>query len=107
VSSEWPCGSELHEAINLGVKQALVVVATHYEINLERVCEGYVLPDECDLTEAKMQMLIDAVNGPGSALEFHFEDEVVPLVSSPSVGSYSAVGPPDGSKGDLPPPSAP
>jgi hypothetical protein len=46
--------SELYEVVNLGVKRALAVVASHYEINLEWVCEGYVLPNECDLAEAKM-----------------------------------------------------
>jgi hypothetical protein len=57
--------SELCEAVHLGVKRTLVVVASHYEINLERVCEGYVLPDEHDLAEAEMQRLNDAVEGPG------------------------------------------
>lgn len=35
--------SKLHEAIHLRVKRALAVVSSHYEINLERVCEGYIL----------------------------------------------------------------
>jgi hypothetical protein len=36
------------------VKRALVMVASHYEIDLERVCDTYVLPDEPELaaTEA-------------------------------------------------------
>jgi hypothetical protein len=34
---------ELRYAVHLGVKRVLVVVASHYEIDLERVCEGYVL----------------------------------------------------------------
>jgi hypothetical protein len=46
--------SELREAVHLRVKRALAVVASHYEINLEWVCQGYVLPDERDLTEAEM-----------------------------------------------------
>jgi hypothetical protein len=46
--------SKLREAVHLGVKQVLVVVASHYEINIERVCEGYVLPDERDLAEPEM-----------------------------------------------------
>jgi hypothetical protein len=32
----------------------LVVVASHYEIDLERVCMGYVLPNESDLADAEM-----------------------------------------------------
>jgi hypothetical protein len=35
--------SELLKVIHRGVKRVLVVVVSHYEINLERVCEGYVL----------------------------------------------------------------
>lgn len=46
--------SELYEEIHLRVKRALAVAASHYEINLERVCEGYILLDERDLVEAKM-----------------------------------------------------
>jgi hypothetical protein len=46
--------SELCEVVHLRVKRALAVIASHYEINLERVCEGYVLPDEHDLAEAEM-----------------------------------------------------
>lgn len=58
--------SELREAVHLGVKQALAVVACHYEINLERACEGYVLSDERNLAEAEMQRLTDVVEGSGS-----------------------------------------
>jgi hypothetical protein len=45
---------ELWGAVHLGVKRALVMVASHYEIDLERVCDTYVLPDEPELaaTEA-------------------------------------------------------
>jgi hypothetical protein len=46
--------SKLREAVHLRVKRAFAVVASYYEINLERVCEGYVLPDEDDLTEAEV-----------------------------------------------------
>lgn len=46
--------SELLKVIHLGVKRALVVGASHYEINLERVCEGHVLPNKRDLAKAKM-----------------------------------------------------
>lgn len=36
------------------MKRASAVVTSHYEINLEQVCEGYVLPGERDLAEAEM-----------------------------------------------------
>jgi hypothetical protein len=77
------------------------VVASHYEIDLERVCKGYVLPDEPDLTDAEMLGLVDVVEGPGSSLARHFEAEVVPPIPSPA-----AVVPPSDSKGGvLPPPT--
>lgn len=40
---------ELHGVVHLGVKWALAVVTSHYEIDLERVCDDYVLPDEPEL----------------------------------------------------------
>lgn len=92
--------SELHEAIHLGVKRALAVVASNYEIDLEQVCEGYVLLDEHNLAEAEMQRLTDAVEGPRSALASHFEGEVILPALSP------AAAPPSDSKGGaLPPPA--
>jgi hypothetical protein len=36
------------------VKRALAVVSSHYEIDLERVSEGYVLPEGDDFTEAEV-----------------------------------------------------
>jgi hypothetical protein len=95
--------SELHEVVHLRVKQTLAVVASHYETNLERVCEGYVLPDEDDLTET-VRRHINVVEGPGSALARYIEDEVVPPVSPPPAGSYSTVAPPDDVKDDASPP---
>jgi hypothetical protein len=99
--------SELREAVHLGVKRALAVVTSHFEINLERVCKGCVLSDERDLVKAEMQRLTNTVEWSGSALAIHFEDEVVSPVSSPPVGSYSAAVPPDALEVDaLLPPAA-
>jgi hypothetical protein len=92
--------SELHEVVHLRVKRALAVVASHYEIDLERVCEGYVLLDEHNLAKAEMQRLTDAVEGPRSALASHFEGEVILLALSPAV-----VPPSDSEGGALPPPA--
>jgi hypothetical protein len=39
------------------------MVASHYEIDLERVCKGYVLPNEPELATTKMRRLNDAVEG--------------------------------------------
>jgi hypothetical protein len=44
---------ELHGAVHLGVKWALAVVASHYEIDLERVCDSYVLPNKPELAAAQ------------------------------------------------------
>jgi hypothetical protein len=96
--------SELREAVHTGVKRALAVVASHYKIDLEWVCEGYIFPGEDDLAEAEVRRLSDVVKRPGSALACHFEEEMVPLVSPPEVGSYSVVTPPNDIDGDASPP---
>jgi hypothetical protein len=92
--------SEIHETVHLGVKRALAIVASHYEINLERVCEGYVLPDDHDLAKTERQRLTDAVEGLGSALASHFEGEVISPTPSPAI-----VPPGDSKDGTLPPPT--
>lgn len=97
--------SELRDAVHTRVKRALAIVTSHNEIDLERVCEDYILPDEDYLAEAEVQRLTDIVEGPGSTLAHHFEEEVVPLVSPPSAGSYSVVTPPDNAEGAASPPS--
>jgi hypothetical protein len=35
----------MHRALHLGVQKALGVVRSHYEINLEAVAKGYVVPE--------------------------------------------------------------
>lgn len=65
--------SKLCEAVHTGVKWALAVVASHYEVDLERLSEGYILPDEDDLAEAKIQRLTDFIEGSGAVLACPFE----------------------------------
>jgi hypothetical protein len=84
------CGVNSAKAVHTVVKRMLAVVASHYEIDLERVWEGYILPDEDDLVEVEVQRLTDVIEGPSSALAHHFKEEVVPLVCPPGVRSYSA-----------------
>jgi hypothetical protein len=43
--------SELCEALHMGVKWALAIVASHYEIDLKQVSECYILQEGDDLTE--------------------------------------------------------
>jgi hypothetical protein len=38
--------SRLREALHHGVRWAFAVLASHYDMDLERVSEGYCLPDE-------------------------------------------------------------
>jgi hypothetical protein len=35
----------MHRALHLGVKKALGVVRSHYEVNLEAVASGYIVPE--------------------------------------------------------------
>jgi hypothetical protein len=76
------------------VKRALVVVASHYEIDLERVCDDFVLPDEPELAAAEGQRLMDTVEGPRTLLAHHFEDEALPLPPSPTATEPPAGPPP-------------
>jgi hypothetical protein len=81
------------------VKRVLAVIASHYEINHEWVCEGYILLKEDDLAEVEVRRLAGVVERSGSALARHFEEEVVPPVSPLGVGSYSTATPPDDKEG--------
>jgi hypothetical protein len=40
--------------------------------------------------EVEVRRLVDATEGPGATLALHFDEKVVPPVSSLSAGSYSA-----------------
>jgi hypothetical protein len=46
----WALGghvyNRLHGALYHGVRRAFAVLASHYDMDLERVSEGYCLPDE-------------------------------------------------------------
>jgi hypothetical protein len=70
----------LREALHHGVKRAFAVLASHYDVDLERVSEGYCLPDEEEAALAEVQRLDAAVEGPSTALASSFEVEILPLV---------------------------
>jgi hypothetical protein len=38
--------SRLRGALHHGVRRAFAVLASHYDVDLERISEGYCLPDE-------------------------------------------------------------
>jgi hypothetical protein len=60
--------SKLCEVLHTGVKRALAIVASHYETDLERVSEGYILLEGDDLAEAASQRLVDVIEGLGLTL---------------------------------------
>ena len=72
--------SKLHEALSYRSEASSGRRCLSYEIDLERVSEGYILHEGDDLTEAEVRRLADIVEGPGAAPACHFEEEVVPAV---------------------------
>ena len=70
-------GERLREALHAGVKKALAMVSSHYvSIDLPRVSEGYVLPDDKAEAQEELQKLGDATYSPGDALATFFDAKV-------------------------------
>ena len=88
----------LHEALHHGVRRAFAVLASHYDVDLERVSEGYCLPDEDEAALAEVQRLDAAAAGPSTLLASSFEVEILPLASPSEEGGDEAEGaaPPSG-----------
>jgi hypothetical protein len=84
--------SRLSGALHHGVRRAFVVLASHYDVDLERVSEGYYLRDEDEAALAEVQRLDAAATGPSAVLASSFEVEILPLVSPSEAGSGSAEG---------------
>jgi hypothetical protein len=78
--------SRLRRALHHGVRRAFIVLASHYDVDLERVSEGYCLPDEEEAALAEVQRLDTAAEGPGAVLASFFEVEILPPVSRPRPG---------------------
>jgi hypothetical protein len=93
----------LREALHHGVRQAFVVLASHYDVDLEPASEGYCLPDEDDAALAEVQRLDAAATGPSAVLASSFEVEILPLAPPSKAGADLAEG---GNKveGAAPPP---
>jgi hypothetical protein len=53
------------------------VLASHYDVDLERVSEGYYLPDEDEAALAEVQRLDTAAAGPSATLASSFEVEIL------------------------------
>jgi hypothetical protein len=81
--------SRLHGALHHGVRRAFAVLASHYDVDLERVSEGYCLPDDEDAALAEAQRLNVVAEGPSAALASFFEVEILLPVSPSEAGPYS------------------
>jgi hypothetical protein len=68
----------LREALHRGVKRAFAVLASHYDVDLERVSEGYCLPDKDEAALAEVQRLDATAAGPSVVLATSFEVEILP-----------------------------
>jgi hypothetical protein len=84
--------SRLRGVLHHGVRRAFVVLASHYDVDLERVSEGYCLPDEEEAALAEVQGLDAAVEGPSAAMASSFEVEILPPGSPSEAGPNSAKG---------------
>jgi hypothetical protein len=96
--------SRLRGALHHGVRRAFAVLASHYDVDLERVSEGYCLPDDEDAALAEAERLNAVAEGPGTTLASLFEVEILPPVSPSEAGPYSAAGRND-AEGAAPPPA--
>jgi hypothetical protein len=84
--------SRLRGALHHGVRRAFAVLASHYDVDLERVSEGYCLPDEDEAALAEVQRLDAAVVGPSTVLVSSFEVEILLLASPSGAGPDLAEG---------------
>jgi hypothetical protein len=82
----------LREALHHGVRRAFVVLASHYVVDLERVSEGYYLPNEDESALAEVQRLDAATVGPSAVLATTFEVEILPPAPSSEAGVDFAEG---------------
>jgi hypothetical protein len=100
----WALGGHvrgrLHEALHHGVRRTFAVLASHYDVDLERVSEGYCLPDEDEAALAEVQRLDAAVASPSAVLASSFEMEILPLASPSEAGADLAEGGDDAEGGD-------
>jgi hypothetical protein len=82
----------LREALHHGIRRAFAVLASHYVVDLERVSEGYCLPDKDEAALAEVQRLDAAAAGPSAVLATTFEAEILPLAPSSEAGADLAEG---------------
>jgi hypothetical protein len=90
----------LREALHHDVRWAFAVLASHYDVDLERVSEGYCLPDEDEAALAEVQRLDVPVAGPSAVLASSFEVEILLFASPSMAGADLAEGGNDAEGGD-------
>jgi hypothetical protein len=97
--------SRLREALHHGVRRAFAVLASHYDVDLERVSGGYCLPNEDEAALAEVPRLDAAIAGPSAVLASSFEVEILPPGAGPDLveGGDGAEGG-DEAEGAAPPP---
>jgi hypothetical protein len=95
--------NRLRGALHHDVRRAFAVLASHYDVDLERVSEVDCLPDEEEAALAEVQRLDAAVEGPTAALASSFEVEVLPPVSPSGAGPDTAEGGNDAERAAPPP----
>jgi hypothetical protein len=95
--------NRLRGALHHGIRRAFAVLASHYDVDLEWVSEGYCLPDEEEAALAEVQRLDAAVEGPSAALATSFEVEILLLVSPSEARPVSAEGGNDTERAAPPP----
>jgi hypothetical protein len=104
----WALGghvrNRLRGALHHGVRRAFAVLASHYDVDLEWVSEGYCLPYEEEAALAEVQRLDAAIEGLSVALASSFEVEILPPVSPSEAVPDSAEGGND-AEGAAPPPA--
>jgi hypothetical protein len=74
------------EALHHDVRRAFAMLASHYVVDLERVSEGYCLPDEDEAALAEVQRLDAVAAGPSAVLATTFEAEILPPAPSSEAG---------------------
>ena len=78
---------QLRGALHAGVKYTLAAVSSHYaDVDLEAISDGYVLAEDDEEADAEVTKLMEAAEGPGTALAKLFEEEVVPPTPSVDAG---------------------
>jgi hypothetical protein len=68
----------LRDALHHGVRRTFAVLASHYNVDLDWVSDGYCLPDKDEAALAEVQRLDAVAAGPSVVLASTFEAEILP-----------------------------